>query len=287
MLLRYSCAMALSDQWWESSPLLTTISTVAGVLAVLASIWAALYASRPQRALAYKARWDPVTKELSQWISSVLPDEDLLSVAIVTFVLRGSGRLDVSSSTYDNAIPITLSVMDAEIHSLRRCGARGGGGLVPTSQVRDNKLEIGPGLIGRNQVLTYTLAVVRKNRSISSDPMAPSGRAPVTLANALIDTKVRTDKTDFLIRLTVIVLAAAFIFGIWYWWLRHTSLHINASREALLVALIPPIATAARSFYNNRRHIPAGVATDSVVREARITPRDPDKPADPNEPSNS
>ena len=48
--------MALSVHSWESSPLLTLISTAAGVLTVIAGIWAALYASQPRRALAYSAK---------------------------------------------------------------------------------------------------------------------------------------------------------------------------------------------------------------------------------------
>jgi hypothetical protein len=207
--------------------------------------------------------------------NSALPDEEQRSATIVSFVLRGSGRLDVSTSAYDSATPITVRVRGAEIRSVRPCSTRGGGGLVPPSQVRDNKLEIGPGLIGRDQILTYTLFAVITNRSISPGQLVPSGRAPVALTNALIDTKLRTDKKDLLIRLAAVVLAAAFIFGVWYGWLRHTSLHIHGDPLAL-TTLIVAVVTLTWTAFNDHRYR-ADPPADSIARQVRIILQDQDK----------
>jgi len=106
--------VSLSVHLWESSPLLTLISTVAGVLTVLAGIWAALYASRPRRGLAYSAKMRrPTGDERAEWVNNIVPNEEQQRAAIITFVLRGTGRRDVPTSAFDNSTPITLSVTGA------------------------------------------------------------------------------------------------------------------------------------------------------------------------------
>ena len=204
--------MSLSAHWWESSTLLTLISTVAGVLAVIAAIWATLYASRPRRALVYYAMTERPVQQLDQaWLSMLDPNVYGQLPVIITFVLRGAGRLDVPTSVFDNSTPITVSVTGAEIRRVLQVGTRRGGGLAPPSEVRDNKLEIGPGLIGRNQILTYTLAGVDLTGTI------PPGRVPATLTNALIDTKLRTYRRDALIRRGVVgaIIVVLFVAGFW------------------------------------------------------------------------
>jgi hypothetical protein len=140
----------------------------------------------------------------------------------------------------DNSTPITLSVEGAEIRSATPVSTRRGGGLAPALQVRDNELEIGPGLIGRNQVLIYTLVSVTKNQLI------PSGQAPVTLTNALIDTKLRTDKRSTLIGIGVIVVVAAAFFGLWYGWLRHTSIAFHSSNLTKSIAVVASLYSLVR-----------------------------------------
>ena len=232
--------MSLSVHWWESSPLLTSVSTIAAVLTVVAAIWAAMYASRPRRGLAYAAAWDLPTEEQMEWVESALPSGEQQRAVVVTFVLRGSGRLDVSTSAFDDATPITLRVKGAEIRSMRPVSTRRGGGLVPASKLDDNKLEIGPGLIGRNQVLTYTLIAVTENRLVSSGP------APVNLTSALIDTRLRTDKRNTLIAVGVFAAVAAGFVGLWYGWLRHVSTGKHGAQSytipiAILLALVAQV----------------------------------------------
>jgi hypothetical protein len=225
--------MSLSVHWWESSSVLTQINTAAVVLAVFVAIWAARYASRPRRGLVYSADMrDPAGDEQTAWASNVVPKDEQQRAVIVTFVLHGSGRLDVPTSLFDNATPITLSVKDAEIRSAAPVKTRRGGGLTPPMQVRDNKLEIGPGLIGRNQVLTYTLlAVVTKQ-------LRQPRLVRVTLTSALVDTRLRTNKADFLIQLgTFEILAVAFLI-VSEAWPRQFSFHFPTQPLELFLAIL-------------------------------------------------
>jgi hypothetical protein len=231
--------MWVSVQPWEASPVVGLVGAAAAVLAAIGTVWAALYASRPRRALAYSATMRGLTEnERVTWTDSVLPDADeRLRAVIVTFNVRGSGRLDVPTSAFDNATPITLSVRDADVRAAIKVDTRRGGGLAPMSEVRDNKLEVGPGLFGRNQVVVYTLIVVTLKHL---DPIPD--KPHVTLTSAVIDTKLRTDKTDAWIRLGVVAATAALLFGITYGIIRfghHT--HISSHTATLLLAIFTPV----------------------------------------------
>jgi hypothetical protein len=208
--------MSLPVHGWESSPLLTPISAVTGVLAVVAAIWATLYASRPRRALAYSIKMQhPIDGYERGRVNLVVPNEEQQRAVIVTFVLRGTGRLDVPTSVFDSSTPITLGVMGGEIRGADKVESRRGGGLVPAFKVGDNNLEIGPGLIGRNQVLTFTLVAVTRNELDSSGPLC------FTLTNALIDTRLRNYNWDISIRIGLIGVVFAVFLVLWYIWLSH------------------------------------------------------------------
>jgi hypothetical protein len=242
--------MSLSVHWWESSPLLTLISAVTGVLAVVAAIWATLYASRPRRALAYSFKTLRPTGVYERGrVNVVGPNEGEQRNVIVTFVLRGTGRLDVPTSVFDNSTPITLRVTGAEIRGTAQVESRRGGGLVPAFEVHDNDLEIGPGLIGRNQVLTFTLVAVRRNEL---DPLR------FTLTNALIDTKLRNYRWDVLIRVGLVGVVYAVFLVLWYSWLSH----------------IPVI----RHTENLLPYIGAGVALVGALVGLHVRPRPPEPP---------
>lgn len=241
--------MALSAGWWESSTLLTLISTVAGVLAVIAAIWATLYASRPRRALAYYAMTERPINPLDQaWRSMLDPNVYGQLPVIVTFVLRGTGRLDVPTSIFDNSTPITVSVTGAEIRRVIQVDTRRGGGLVPPSKVRDDKLEIGPGLIGRNQILTYRLAAVDMTGTI------PPGRVAATLTSALIDTKLRTDRRDALIRRGVGSAISVVLLVAFFWVDHRISSHKTATLITLIVAGVGLLGTLLGAWAARPRH---------------------------------
>ena len=190
----------------------TLISTAE--VAVIVAIWATLYAQPTPAGRRFRPPpWTerPVQQLDQAWLSMLDPTSYRQFPVIITFVLRGAGRLDVPTSVFDNSTPITVSVTGAEIRRVLQVGTRRGGGLAPPSEVRDNKLEIGPGLIGKNQILTYTLAGVDLTGTI------PPGRVPATLTNALIDTKLRTYRRDALIRRGVVgaIIVVLFVAGFW------------------------------------------------------------------------
>jgi hypothetical protein len=77
---------------------------------------------------------------------------------IMKIRLRGRGRRDVPISAFDDGRPITLRLIRGEI--LRLVGEPVSvpeQRLAPRAKVIDGGLAIGPGLIGRDQIITYTL----------------------------------------------------------------------------------------------------------------------------------
>jgi hypothetical protein len=210
--------MWLSVHSWESSPIVGVIGSAAALLAAIGTVWGALYASRPRRAIAYSAKIQAASdSKRAALIGNFLPSADEQHRAvIVTFIVRGTGRQDVPTSAFDNAIPITFSVRAADIRGVVDVDTRWGGGLAPMSQVHDGKLEVGPGLIGRNQVVTYTLVAVSTTRLVTQLVLVGTvdlSKADVALTSALIDTKLRTDKADVWIKAGVYAIVSVFLLG--------------------------------------------------------------------------
>lgn len=246
--------MSLSVQWWQSSSALNLISTLATVFAFAGGIWAALYASRPRRALTHSATMRPPEGEdQEKWVSYALQDpNERNGAAIVNFVLRGSGRLDVPASVFDNGVPIEITADkdDAPIRSEVGFTHRRDDGRWPEWKPHGNTITISPGRIGRNQILVYTWITVSKNPLTSGQ-----GREPkVTMTCALVDTRLRKSRRNIWIRLGVLAGVTALIFGLWYGSLglaiyltsgqAHTSLDQLASNPIVLIALLPPLAIA-------------------------------------------
>jgi hypothetical protein len=75
--------MSLAANSWESSPLVGLIGVAVGAIAVLATVWAAMYASRPRRGLAYTAEWGP-PGELMAWVTDIVPNVGQQHRAVIT-----------------------------------------------------------------------------------------------------------------------------------------------------------------------------------------------------------
>ena len=276
--------MLLSPPWWQSSSVLTQISTATTLLAFAGGIWAAFYASRPRRALTYSARMrQPREDEKANWVNNALHDAaDQDRAAIVNFILRGSGRLDVPTSVFDNATPITITAdaTDAPIRSEVGFDHRRDGGHFPEHQVQGNQLTIRPGLIGRNQILVYTWITVP-----SEQLTRRWGRkAKFEMTSALIDTKLRPSRRNILIRLGVLAVAIALIAGLWYGWLglasylstgeTHSLLDNLASKPGVLIVLLPIPITIGQFWKRNRdsrraKAQAAGQATQAQAQAAQ------------------
>lgn len=251
--------MSLSHQWWQSSSALNLVSTAATLLGFAGGIWAALYASRPRRALTYSCRMQrPTTHERANWVDNIMPEiQEQVRAAKVNLVVRGSGRLDVPTSVFDNGTPITVNVAAAPIRSEVGIASFRGGGLQPDSHINGNEIAIGPGLIGRNQILVYTWITVP-----SQLPSRWGRTVHVTVKSALVDTKLRPTRRNIWISLGVVAGVTALIIGLWYGWLglashlssgqAHISLSKLASKTDVLIALLPLLLAASQL---SKRHL--------------------------------
>lgn len=189
-----------STPWYSNTTLLSITTIVIGFLTVLAAVWGSLYVARPRRGLVYEASHSSVSAdELAD-----LPEADRLTAVAVSFRLRGSGRLDVPTAAFDSGIPLTIRFADATLHRLMGpCSSQPPNRTVPSALIRDGELVIGPGLIGRDQLLAYRLLVTAHELSSFWRPL-PQVRG------ALIDTSLRKNT----LRTKVNILAAVLIIAL-------------------------------------------------------------------------
>ena len=144
--------MPSATSWYQQTAVLDAGSTVAGLLAVVATVWAAVYAARPGRALLYLVRrWRPPERgEVSPFDVPVAAGR----LAVADIQLRGSGRQDISSAAFDAGQPITIGV-NGSILTLLTASSFPAERAAPAATVSGGCLKVGPGLIGRKQILTY------------------------------------------------------------------------------------------------------------------------------------
>ena len=144
--------MVSASAWYEQGVVLDIGSTVAALLAVAATVWAALYAAQPGRALLYLVRrWRPAEPaEVPATVTATR--QHRLVVADVQ--LRGGGRRDIPSTAFDAGQPLTIS-LNGQIIAVLAATSYPGERTVPAATACDGKLEVSPGLIGRGQILTY------------------------------------------------------------------------------------------------------------------------------------
>jgi hypothetical protein len=223
----------------------------------------------------------PEGEEQNNWVKHALQGEDeRKDAAIVNFVLRGSGRLDVPTSVFDNGVPIeiTADTDDAPIRSEVGFAHFRDDGRWPDWHYDGNKITVCPGRIGRNQILVYTWI------SVPQSPLtSKQGREPkVTMTCALIDTKLRKSKRNIWIRIGVLAGVTALIFALWYGLLglavylssgqAHTSLDHLASKPFVLIALLPPLVIATiqflRPYLGSRQARKDAVAAGAAKDEA-------------------
>lgn len=125
----------------------------------------------------------PEGEEQNKWVKYALRNEDeRKGAAIVNFVLRGSGRLDVPTSVFDNRVPIeiTADTDDAPIKSEVGFAHFRDDGCWPDWHYHGNKITVCPGRIGRNQILVYTWIAVPQKPLTSKQ-----GREPKVTMTAL------------------------------------------------------------------------------------------------------
>jgi hypothetical protein len=173
--------MPSAAAWYESAFALGVGSIMVGVLAIIATVWAAVYAARPSRALRYRLKsCRPATEAELSAVPIYFPPPHPV---IVEFQLRGSGHRDVPGSAFHDGTPITVSLAGRITALMTPPATFPEARTVPPAEVTDSgTLEIGPGLIGRDQVITYRLLA-----DLSQD-----GRQPkLGVRGSLIDVPLR------------------------------------------------------------------------------------------------
>jgi hypothetical protein len=171
--------MPLASPWYESS----TVWSVAGVAAVvvmgLATILVTYLVGTSKRSLTYTI-WPPIPlrgylptndNEIQiVWAGQILTDPHLAKVT-----LRLQGRRDISSADWDGNRPLIIdakvpiiSLIEAESLPRERS--------VPELTIAGTTLTVGPGLIVKDQTLTFDLLV--------------DGRPQLALKSNLIDVRL-------------------------------------------------------------------------------------------------
>jgi hypothetical protein len=177
--------MLAADRWYASSSVIGNMQVALAILTIVATVWVGLYAIRPRQLLIYRLLSSRrLTDSEDASLSEAKRGHGFASIKEIR--LRGRGRRDIPSSSFDSGMPITLYLVCGEIHCLI-------GEPVsipeerppPKAEVVDGALAIGPGLIGRNQIITYKVLACQMG--------SPS--EPLAVRSSLIDVRMQSRRT--------------------------------------------------------------------------------------------
>jgi hypothetical protein len=152
----------IAAEWYTSGTFWAGAGVVAAVLVGVATVAVTYMAAFPRRRLLYGIATvapllsapDGVRGDLElRHRGRPLTDPHVLEV-----VLAGQGRRDIPSDAFDGGTPIRLDA-GAPIVELLRVVSESSSNPAPATRVDGTALEIGPGLIGRRQKLTFTFLV--------------------------------------------------------------------------------------------------------------------------------
>ena len=171
--------MTPTAAWYQQTAVLDVGSTVAGLLAVVATVWAAVYAARPGRALLYLVRrWRPPVRGEASPFDVPLAAGRLV---VADIQLRGGGRQDIPSAAFDAGRTINIGV-NGSILTLLTTSSFPAERAGPDATVSAGRVQVGPGLIGRKQVLTYRVLA----EILDPDPNHPPR---LTVSAPLVDVR--------------------------------------------------------------------------------------------------
>jgi hypothetical protein len=198
----HAVAMLSATPWYDSGTLVSVAGVVLSALAIVVTVWATLYAIRPRQALYYKLKSARPVRDSDAYA----PQDSASGLAhlkILTICLRGRGRKDVSSAAFDSAAPIAIKVGGPIVELIGKPVSFPPERSVPKAEVVGGRLEIGPGLIGRSQLLTYT---------VLADVPTPR----VTVEGSLIDVRIsrRDDRFGGLFQLGWLGFFAVLVFAV-------------------------------------------------------------------------
>ena len=184
--------------WYDSN----LAGLFATVLAIAATVWVTLYALRPRQALYYQLKSSSPVTESNPWWDAATRLK-LQHPKILTIRLRGRGRRDVSSAAFDLNAPIAIEAGGPIFMLLGDPASSPPQRSMPEARIASGALEICPGLIGKSQLLTYT---------VLADVAQPS----VSVRGSLIDVQIRRrdDRFETFRELGVLGFLAVLFFAI-------------------------------------------------------------------------
>lgn len=152
-------------------------------LAALGTIWATMRAANPRRTLHYEFNVMPLVQQHEGLTGSLeirFNGNLLQDPHIIWAGLSNMGKRDISSSHFDQDRPIKM-IMGVSVVNLLSIVTHGGTAAAPTASVQGGELHVGPGRIGRGDVVTYALLV--------------DGKPNCSLTHELIDVKVKQERS--------------------------------------------------------------------------------------------
>lgn len=143
---------------------------VATLLAGVATAWVAYAVGVPRRKLLYGLRTVvqviPSTEDHSSALELMHGGERLEHPRILKILLEGRGSRDISSQAFDSGEPIKLDV-NAKIFAVLKLTSKPESLTSPKWGFNESTLHIGPSLLGKRQLLRFTVLVDGKEPKLT------------------------------------------------------------------------------------------------------------------------
>jgi hypothetical protein len=176
---------------WYQAPLVTSDAPVViGILAIIATVWATFRAAKPRRGLVYRVVSSrSIIDGDSEEVHALKGN---YRARILEIRLDGRGRYDIPSSAFNDGQPIIIYMNYGEILMLfdkptsipiERSPPKAE--LITNDPAAPGvgRLAVGPGLIGRDQIIIYKVVAQSTNR--------PADVPVLGIRHSLIDVQVK------------------------------------------------------------------------------------------------
>ena len=156
--------MKQGDPWYLSGVFWAIAAVVVAVVLGIAAVWATFRSANPRRRLyIYLDKALPVVsthEALQDAIQVRHLGRTLLQPYLVTLTVISRGRRDIPSSSFDGGKPIVANLGVPIIRLLEEKSLKSKvASLPPKSSVDGTRIRIGPSMLSRQHVLTYTALV--------------------------------------------------------------------------------------------------------------------------------
>lgn len=184
--------MPVADHWYSSSAnLISIVGTAVTFLSALIGAWVVYWLTVPRCRLRYALVYAiPIKSEkmenrASGSKSDEVPPSSLSNPYQLEIQLSAHGSRDISSAAFDEGRPLILDCGVPLIAQSINVYYTPGSVLPPKTTVNGSALEVGPGLINRHHVLSYSILAEGAKESIR-----------LVCRSSLTDVAVRRDRKD-------------------------------------------------------------------------------------------